>query len=445
MHRSGRFLVSAALAACTPPVAQERAGLPAPQQGTDALPASAFLAALPDGEAKHQFIIDCTGCHTFHEGIAYMGGQARTRESWQAAIGRMVANYGSSSGFPVIARERDPAQTSQWLAAALPARSAIRWEWPRALEGKADIREYRLPAPNDLPHDVAVAGSTIVITGMFTAQMYLLNPESGEIRTEPTPRPNPRAIEIDGAGNWWVVLGGPRAVARRTPAGEWSVFDAGYYAHSVALAPDGGVWVNGHFTFNPELLSRIDPVSGQRRDFTVPAHPGFTTTPVPYEIRVGRDGMVWMSELQGNRIVRFDPGTEQFKVWTMPTPASGPRRLDIEPSGVVWIPEYGANKLARFDPRSERFEEFALPIKDAAPYIARYDERRNVIWLSTGMADVLFRFDPRTRQFRYYRLPTPDGLVRHFTIDGATGDLWLAPGSSPGTTPSRVVRLRPTD
>jgi virginiamycin B lyase len=432
------------LTACAGPQPAPQFAQPAPQEA-EALPASAFLAALPDGMVKRQFIIDCTGCHTFHEGIAYPAGQSRTRESWQEAAARMVANYGAGTGFPVIGRERDASRTAQWLAAGLPPRAAVKWDWPAALLARAEIREYALPTPNDLPHDVAVDGRTVVITGMFTGRMYVLDPETGEMRTEATPRANPRAIEIDGTGNWWVVLGGPRAVARRARGGEWSVFDAGYYAHSVALAPDGGVWVNGHFTHNPELLSRIDPGSGVRRDFTVPEHPDFTSTPVPYEIRVGRDGMVWMSELQGNRIVRFDPRSEQFKVWTMPTPASGPRRLDVDPSGVVWIPAYGANKLARFDPVTEKFEEFELPLQDTAPYIVRYDERRTAVWVASGMADALFRFDPSTRRFRYYRLPTPDALVRHFTIDPATGDLWLAPGSSPGTMPSRVMRLRPVD
>jgi hypothetical protein len=42
-------------------------------------------------------------------------------------------------------------------------------------------------------------------------------------------------------------------------------------------------------------------------------------------------------------------------------------------------------------------------------------------------------------------LPTPDALVRLLTIDPANGDIWLAAGSSPGTTPARVIRLRPLD
>ena len=445
MSRARWFTISLALAACVRPDTPAHSVLPAPPQSAS-LPAAAFLAALPDGEIKRQFIIDCTGCHTFREGIAYPGGQPRTRESWQDAAGRMIDSFGAHSGFPVIAVERDAATTAQWLAAALPPRASIRWDWPPALEAKADVREYRLPAPGDLPHDVALDGDRVIVTGMFSAQMYLVDPQTGAVTTERTPQPNPRAVEIDPAGNWWVVLGNPRAVARRSKSGEWKTFDAGYYAHSVALAPDGGVWVNGHFTFNPELISRIDPASAQRRDFTVPAHPSFTTTPVPYEIRVADDGTVWMSELQGNRIVRLNPSSGEIKAWTMPTRASGPRRLDVGPDGVLWIPEYGANKLARFDPRTEKFEEYELPLKDTAPYIARYDRRRNVVWLGTGMSDALFRFDPRTQRFRYYRLPTGDALVRHLTIDARNGDLWLAPGSSPeGVPAARVVRVRPVE
>ena len=417
-------------------------GAPAPAQET--LPASAYLSVLPDGETKRRFIIDCTGCHTYHSGIAYPAGVARDRESWHERTSSMVQRFGASSGFPVISAARDPDATAAWLATTMPARGEVKWSWPTVGAGKADIREYTLPGSGDLPHDLAVQGDEVAITGMFTSRMYVLNAETGAVTTTPTPEPNPRAVEIDGAGNWWVVLGGPQKLARRSPNGEWRTWPVGFYAHSVALAPDGGVWANGHFTHRPELIKRLDPATGAVQSFEVPPHPQFNNTPVPYEIRVGGDGIVWMSELQGNRIVRLNPANGETRVWTMPTTASGPRRLDVDASGVVWIPEYGANKLARFDPGTEKFTEYELPIKDAAPYIARYDARRKVVWLGTGMADALFRFNPETAHFTYYRLPTPDALVRHLTI-APNGDIWLAPGSSPGTTPARVVRVRPQD
>lgn len=405
------------------------------------LPASAYLSTLPDGEAKRQFIIDCMGCHTFHKAIAYPGGSARTAESWQERATSMISRFGPSSGFPVISDKQEAAALATWLHASLPPSEKVSWSWPRALEGRAEIREYMLPEPGDLPHDVALSGGEAIVTGMFTARMYILDPETGAVRTEPTPEPNPRAIEVDAAGNWWVVLGGPRKVARRAPGGEWKTFDAGFYAHSVALAPDGGVWVNGHFTHEPEILRRIDPVTGAARTFEVPRHPQFRNTTVPYELRAARDGTIWMSELQGNRLVRIATDGS-VKTWDMPTTASGPRRLDVDPNGIVWIPEFGANKLARFDPKSETFTEYTLPLRDTAPYIARYDAGRNLVWIGTGAADALFAFDPRTAQFKYYRLPTPDALVRHLVIS-ANGDIWLAPGSSPGTTGARVVRVRP--
>lgn len=414
-------------------------------QAPDPLPAAAYLTALPDGEVARQFIIDCTGCHTFHAGIAYPGGAARGQESWHTAIGSMLARFGAGTGFPVIGPGRDAQATARWLATSLPPREAIHWHWPAELAGRAEVREYTMPAASDLPHDVAIGDGEIIVTGMFTGRLYRLDSESGAIETEATPRPNPRAVEIAPDGSWWVVLGGPRALARRSPAGDWTVYELGYYAHSVALAPDGGVWANGHFTHEPELISRVDPASGVRTDHEVPAHPTFTSTPVPYEIRVGPDGAVWMTELQGNRLVRYTPASDAFDTWAMPTSASGPRRHDVSPDGTVWIPEYGANKLARFDPDTETFEEYTLPLPATAPYIARWDTRRGVVWVGTGMADAVFRFDPVTETWRYYRLPTPDALVRHLAIDPATGDVWLAPGSSPGTTPARVVRLRPSD
>lgn len=411
----------------------------------DSLPSSAYLAGLPDGVEKQRFIRDCTGCHSFRARIAYPNGQARSEAGWREAITRMVERFGADSGFPVIGPDRDPAATAAWLAKAMPAQRSIRMRWEPALERSADIREYLIDEPGDLPHDVAIDNGLVAVTGMFTGRMYVLDPGATAFRTMATPEPNPRAVEMDSAGGWWVVLGGPKKVAYRSPAGEWKTFDAGFYAHSIALAPDRSVWVNGHFTHAPELIRRIDPVTGATQDFEVPPHPDFETTTVPYEVRADRAGNIWMSELQGNRLVRFDPRSRRFSVWALPRAAAGARRLDIDDSGVVWIPEYSANRLARFDPTTETFREFELPIKDAAPYVVRYDRGRNALWIGTGAADAVFRFDVATEKFTYYRLSAVDQLVRHLTIDETTGDVWLAPGASPGISAARIIRLRPTE
>jgi virginiamycin B lyase len=416
---------------------------PAPQQAP-VYSAKDLLALLPDGPTKRQFIIDCTGCHTFHSGIAYPNGKKRTEQQWRDAITRMLSFAGPESSFPVISVHASPDSTARWLAAQLP--DAL--PRARAAVTAPEVTEYMFPAPNDLPHDVAVLeDGRVLITGMFTNRMYLLDASTGkfEMVDIPVERANPRAVEIGRDGKWWVVLGGPQSMAVYDPrTQQWRTHEVGVYPHSVALDSSGGAWYNGHFTVNPELIGRID-ASGTTRTFNVPAHPVLANVaggPVPYEMRAAKDGAIWGSELQGNRVFRFDPRNEQFRTWTLPTSSAGPRRLDVDANGVVWIPQYGAGNLARLDPRTDQITEIALPESNTAPYIARVDNTRNAVWIATGAGDVVFRYDPGARQFKTYQLPATGALVRHMDIDERNGDVWLAYGASPGI-PSRIARLRP--
>ena len=404
-------------------------------------PSSAWLAQLPDGPEKRQFIIDCTGCHQFDVVRTLPGGSARTEAQWAEAVRRMLGFAGPTSGFPVISAHQAPEKTAAWLARNLPRDGRP----PANLRPPVSDRvtEYLFPAAQDLPHDVAVdPNGRVIVTGMFSHQMYSLEPNLGVWSTiAMMPQANPRAVEIDGDGRWWVVLGGPGQLGRYE-AGSWTYFDIGLYAHSVALA-NGSAFANGHFTRNPEQIVEVTS-SGQIRKHNLPNHPDLATNgggPIPYEIRAAPDGRIWMSELQGNRVVVLDPRSGATEAFPLPTPSSGPRRFDIDRSGVLWIPLYGAGTLLRFDPRSKLMEEIPLPLKDAAPYVARVDSTTGVVWIGTGAADAVFAYDTATRQFTTYGLPMNGALVRHLWIDAKRGDVWLAYGESPGKNPARIARL----
>jgi streptogramin lyase len=415
---------------------------PQPSQ-QPALSARELLALLPDGAQKRQFIVDCTGCHTFHSGIAYPGGKKRTEEQWRQAITRMLSFAGPESRFPVISVHASADSTARWLAASLPETMPA----PKPRAPAAEVKEFMFPAPNDLPHDVAVIdGGKVLVTGMFTHRMYVLDPADSSFTPVdiPVERANPRAVEVDRNGRWHVVLGNPQTIAIYDPATlKWTTHDVGMYPHSVAIDSAGNAWYNGHFTVNPELIGRID-TGGGTRTFEVPAHPVKSKQAggaVPYEIRAARDGAIWGSELQGNRVFRFDPRTEQFRTWMLPTSHSGPRRIDVDARGRVWIPQYGHGTMAMLDVASDNITEIELPVANTAPYIVRADNRRNVIWIATGAGDVVFRYDPASRRFTNYELPATGALIRHMAIDEGNGDVWLAYGASPGIA-SRVARVR---
>ena len=419
--------------------------LPARSDSTP--PSSSWLALLPDGTAKRRFILDCTGCHQFDERMARPGGKPRTEADWAQSVARMLGFAGPNSGFPVISAGQHPDSTARWLATALSDR-VPQSGGDSATPLAGTVTEFLLPGPQDLPHDVAVdATGRVIVTGMFTHTMYTLDSLTGEFASVPIPvdKSNPRAVEVDGQGRWWVVLGAPGQIARYDGVA-WKTFETGLYAHSIALDSAGSAWVNGHFSRDPEVLVGVTS-EGVVRIVDLPGHPTMRDIPggpIPYELRAAPDGRIWMSELQGNRMVSFDPRTGEKAAYDLPAAWSGPRRFDIDRSGILWIPAYSAGSLVRFDPAKREFKEYPLPVKDALPYVARVDHGTGRVWIGTGAADQLFAFDSRSGRFRGVRLPSRGALVRHLAVDPRTHDVWLAYGESPGKLPARIARFRPT-
>ena len=410
--------------------------------------ASDYLGLLPDGPDKRRFILDCTGCHQFDASMAFSNGAARSASDWEAIVAQMLDQAGPDSDFPIISAGRDPQQTARWLAAHLRSPNV----WRRAAPNQAApdsyaLEEFPFPVPEDLPHDLAVdTAGHVVVTGMFTHAMWVLDPVLGEYSEVaiPVPEANPRALAIDSTGKWWVLLGNPKLAVRYDPsAGEWSQHDIGMYPHSVFPDAAGRVWFNGHFTKDPGLIGYVDGATGAVQTFGAPAAPGIAEgrSAIPYGLRVAPDGLVWSTELLGNRLLGLYPVTGGFTMFVFPTPHSGPRRLDVDSAGVVWIPEYANNRLAKFDPASSTFQESELPMADALPYVVRVDTDRNRVWIGTGAADAIVLFDPVSERFTVYPLESPGAVVRHLAIDPATGDVWVPYGASPGV-PSRIVRLR---
>jgi len=463
------LLVVALPAAVAPMTARDGAGEhDAPAQGGPPVwpssldePTSAeLLGHLPEGVAKRKFLLDCTGCHQLSARVAYPEGRARTAAEWETIVQRMLRYGGARGRFPVIHSDRDAATTGAWLARHLPpvrparrelaSRGARRLRVPPA--SSWSVAEFALPEPGDLAHDVALDGEgRVIVTGMFTHRMYLLDPTTGRFTDVaiPVPNANPRAVEVDGAGRWWVALGAPARVAVYDPAWAgmheaWRSFETGMYPHSVALAPDGAAWFNGHFTRDPALIGRVDLAARRVDSAALAPHPTLAADPggpIPYEIRVAPDGVVWTSELHGNRLVAYDPRTRRSWAVAMPEPHSGPRRFDVDGDGVLWVPAYAANALLRYDPRRGKLERVALPIPDAVPYVARVDRASGDVWVGTSAADVVLRYAPRAGTFEAYPLPSRGAMVRHLAVDPRTRDVWLAYGASPGIA-ARVARLR---
>lgn len=143
----------------------------------------------------------------------------------------------------------------------------------------------------------------------------------------------------------------------------------------------------------------------------------------PYGIDVNpKDGSIWYAKLYANKIGRIDP--ETLDIVEFDTPVAGPRRPRFAPNGILWIPGFDTGELLSFDPDTEEFEVYPLPTlapgEYETPYAINVHQQTGLVWITSNMSDRIFSFNPETETFTSYPLPTRVSFLRDmvFTEDG---------------------------
>jgi virginiamycin B lyase len=146
----------------------------------------------------------------------------------------------------------------------------------------------------------------------------------------------------------------------------------------VAVARDGTVWATLQ---NVNKLLRVAP-NGDKTAFEIP-----TRASGLGDVAVAADGAVWFLELAANKIGRFAAG--HFEEFVVPTAAAGLTGLAVAPDGGVWFTELRGHRLGRV--HAGGITEFVLPRADARPFGIAVDVANNV-WY-TDLSGWLGRLD----------------------------------------------------
>jgi len=225
-------------------------------------------------------------------------------------------------------------------------------------------------------------------------------------------------IRMDQQGRFWFTFAASNQVGR---------FDPATRQLDLLDLPSNGVssWIAD--AFMPTLLA----IGAQFPRKNVPvtlshhkwANQGREVLEMPYGIDVSpTDGSIWYAKLYANKIGRIDP--ETFEVDEFDPPLSGPRRPRFAPDGILWIPAFDDGALMSFDPESEEFKSYPLPTlapgEYETPYALNVHPDTGVVWLTSNMSDRIFSFNPKTESFTSYPLPTRVSFLRDlvFTDDG---------------------------
>ena len=145
--------------------------------------------------------------------------------------------------------------------------------------------------------------------------------------------------------------------------------------YGIDVAPDGRVWFS---QFNNSRLGVITPATGAIEMIDTPF-------PAPRRFRIDSHGALWVPSYFDGKFFRFDPVSRDFREYRLPTGAGDmvyalaiDRRDDT-----VWLCGTNSDTLIHFDPRTERFSTYLLPSRVAFTRELEVDAEGNV-WTTTS-------------------------------------------------------------
>jgi virginiamycin B lyase len=185
----------------------------------------------------------------------------------------------------------------------------------------AMITEYKMPDPAARDPHTAVFDNkgTLWFTLQQSNMVGRLIPATGDIKlvTMPTPKSRPYGINVSAEGIPWVACNGSNCLVNVDPETmairEYHLPNPKTTVRRLDFASDGMIW---YVNSSQGRLGQLDPKTGQVKEWPSPSGPQSH----PYAIAVV-DGIVWYNE-SGQRpdaLVRFDPSTERFQSWAIPS------------------------------------------------------------------------------------------------------------------------------
>jgi virginiamycin B lyase len=391
----------------------------------------------PASPAKDKLFSACFTCHGFQ---TRMASATHDYDGWRGRVQFMQVAMKFGLADRIDDKEAD--QVASYLTSLYSETSVLpRYaneapgyeETLRPVDDKAlniAYTEYNMPSPSRMPFSAAPDNDGYFWIPNFgiANKITRLDPKTGEMQDYPVPNVGTAAIHsaVPAAdGTVWLTEQGSNKIGQWDPHTRKIVEyqDAylpgrvGYSAgskHTLRFDPDGNVWSSG----NP--LTRFDR---KTRQFA-----RFDEVPEAYDVKTGNDGNMWFTSPSTNRIGMVDYKTLKVKQWTVPTPASFPRRMQMDADGIVWFGEFNAGKMGRFDPETQKFTEYALPGPEPTPYGLGIDAHHQV-WYASYRMDIVGRFDPQTGTTVEYPFPHSENTIRELLLD-SQGRMWYGSPSN---------------
>ena len=206
------------------------------------------------------------------------------------------------------------------------------------------VVEYAVPSRADAHALVFAPGGALWFTAPRANQIFVLDPGSRSVSgvAVSAAEAQPEAIVLGSDEALWFVAAKAGRLGRLLPARrqiiEFEVPFPNAGPRGLAAVP-GAIY---YTDFRRGTLGRFELERRSFKEWPSPSGPDAR----PDGIAVDGDGYVWYCEASANQLVRFDPQTETFRRYTLPSPRSDVRHMATDARGRIWMALRGANKLA---------------------------------------------------------------------------------------------------
>jgi virginiamycin B lyase len=220
------------------------------------------------------------------------------------------------------------------------------------------FKRYELD-PGVNPHNLIVANDGMVwYAGNRAAHIGKLDPATGKVVKYPMPDSaarDPHTLVFDRAQEhiWFTVQGGNFVGRLAMKTGKVDLVKmtrTGARPYGIMLDAQDRPWF---VEFGTNRIGTVDPKTMALKEYDLP-----NARTRPRRIALTGDGMVWYGDYTRGYLGRLDPKTGTVKEWANPSGApSLPYAMTMDDQDRVWFVETGVqpNRLVGFDPRTEQF------------------------------------------------------------------------------------------
>ncbi len=309
------------------------------------------------------------------------------------------------------------------------------------------IEEYIFPAKYSIPFGLAIDSKGMIwVTEMAGNSLAVLDPatnilkeyripstvgiEESEWKYDPSDRTtpekftnvysvgNPGNVIVDKNDLIWFVLQQGNAIVRFDPSKEefteFTIPTANSQPYDLAVDSKGRIWF---IEKNTGKLGYLDVAQEKSYEIDIGAGSNLMG------IAVARDDTVWIGDVAGNYIGRYDPKTKKFKVFPINVPSSQPGLMRFDDKGILWICNLHARQLGVLMTEAGVYSVVDLPGYNTVPQALAIASDGKV-WIVDSMTNLIGYFDSVNMNWRMFSLPTSNAQPMNVAID-STGDVWF--------------------